>query len=177
MGASEAWAVGLANLGGRRPQEASTRVNHRSGGHADHLPQGSDPQYYPFAPDLGPVRPAVVLMGEFVYVVSRCRTPHLPYDFSAYLDEAIGVFPFPNRDRHPRVTLDVLELLAVHLGVDQKVFVVGIDPHHLRLGVSTWQQRRECCEVFPAGQFHDLRVEILVVLVVSYALASSGSRG
>src|SRR3954468_19447811 len=40
-----------------------------SGGHTDHLPQGSDPEYYPFAPDTGPVGPAMILVGKFVDVL------------------------------------------------------------------------------------------------------------
>ena len=32
----------------------------------------------------------------------------------------------------PRVALDRPELRPVHLGVDQDVIVVGVDPHHVR---------------------------------------------
>jgi len=97
------------------------------------------------------------------------------HDFPTYLDEAIRIFPVPDLERHPRVALDVLELLAVHLGVEQEV-VVGIDPHHLGLGMAVGQQRRERREVLPAGQLHHLRVETMVVCVVSHALAYSVRR-
>jgi len=93
----------------------------------------------------------VVLVGKFVYVLPGLRSPRDTHDFAAHLDEAIGIFPLPDRERHPRVALDVLELLAVYLGVDQEVVVVGIDPHHLGLGMAARQQRRERREVLPVG--------------------------
>jgi hypothetical protein len=82
------------------------------------------------------VRLATVLLGQFVDVLSRLLTFHLLYYFPAHFDEAIGIFHVPDRDGHPRVAFDVAKLLPVHLGVDQKVLLISIDPHHLRLRVT-----------------------------------------
>src|SRR5918993_524858 len=121
----------LPAITGLKPHPSS-----QSGGCANYLSRGSDSEHHPFTLDLCLVRLATVLVGQFVDVLSRLLTPHLRYDFPAHFDEAIGVFHIPDRDRHPRVAFDVAKLLAVHLGVDQEVLLIGIDPHHLSLRVA-----------------------------------------
>ena len=63
----------------------------RLGGRADHLRQGGDPKHHPFASDRGTVRPAVVLVGELIYVLPRLRPLRLLHDFPTHLDKAVGV--------------------------------------------------------------------------------------
>ncbi len=116
--------------------ELKAHLSGESGRDANHLSGGSDLEHHPFTFDLWLVRLATVLVGQFVDMLSRLLTFHLLYDFSAHFDEAIGVFHIPDRDRHPRVAFDVAKLLAVHLGVDQEVLLIGIDPHHLSLRVA-----------------------------------------
>ncbi len=90
----------------------------------------------------------MVLVAKVVYVTSGLLPPDLP----AYLHKAVGVILVPDRERHPRVALDdVLELLAVHLGVDQEVIAVGVDPRHLSLGVAVGHEGGERREVVGAG--------------------------
>ena len=74
------------------------------------------------------VDPATVLLGQFVEVLPRLRFLHLLYAFPTHFDEAAGVLPVLAHERHPRVALDVAKLRAMHLGVDQEVTTLGINP-------------------------------------------------
>ena len=59
----------------------------------------------------------------------------------------VGVVALPDRHRHAGIALDRLELRAVHLGVDQHVVVVGVDPHHVRHRLTRREDDRERREV------------------------------
>ena len=52
-------------------------------------------------------------------------------DPAANLGVGVRILPVPDRHGHAWIALDRLELGAVHLGVDQDVVVVGVDPHHV----------------------------------------------
>jgi hypothetical protein len=144
MESPEEWAFSYsndemeeANASGMAASAAATglkpHLSSQSGGCANYLSRGSDPEHHPFTLDLCLVRLATVLVGQFVDVLSRLLTLDHLYYFPAHFDEAIGIFHIPDRDRHPRVAFDVAKLLAVHLGIDQEMLIVSIDPHHLSL--------------------------------------------
>ena len=58
-----------------------------------------------------------------------------------------GVAGLPDRDRDPRISGNILELGSVYLGVEDDVLVIAIDPHHVGLGLSRREQRRQSCEI------------------------------
>src|SRR5918992_735115 len=116
--------------------DLTSSIANQLGGYANHLPYGSDPKHHPFTSDSCLIGPATVLVGQLVDMLPRLQTLHLLYYLPTHFDEAIGVLLIPDHDRHPRVAFDVAKLLAVHLGVDQEVLLIGIDPHHLSLRVA-----------------------------------------
>jgi hypothetical protein len=61
----------------------------------------------------------------------------------------------------------------VHLGVDQKVIAIGINPHHLGLRATAWQQGGERREVLSTGQLEDHRMKLTATRLVRHVFASS----
>jgi len=145
----------------------------RLGGYANYLSQGSDPKHYPFAPDRILVWPTAVLLRQLIDVVAGLRSLHLLYHFPAHLNKAVGIILVPDQERDPRIALDVAKLLAVHLGVDQEVSVISIDPHHLGLRVAVWHQRCNRREVLCTGQLEDGGMKFIIIRFIRHALVSS----
>src|SRR5215212_6363446 len=99
--------------------------------------------------------------------------PHRLHHLAARLGVAVGVLLVPDRQRHPRVTLDVLELLAVYFGIDHEALAVGTYPNVIVLQVAAGQHRGDHPEVWAARQLHRGRVQLGTILGGSHALYTS----
>jgi hypothetical protein len=64
------------------------------------------------------------------------QTPYGLHDPAAGLGVVVGVLLVADCEGDPRVALDVLELLAVNLGVYHQALAVGVDPDQLRLKIA-----------------------------------------
>src|SRR5215213_10291055 len=111
----------------------------------------TDLEDHALALDLALVVVALVLLSKEVDVVSGLR----PADGFDHLTSHLGVHVRPGVLPHghgdSRVGLDRLELGAMHLGVDQHVLVIGVDPHHVRGDLPVGKVHADGAEVLAVG--------------------------
>src|SRR5918998_1269157 len=136
----------------------------------DRLALRLDPHDDPLALDvLRGVGPAVVLLGELVDLVA-CPLPPLGlHDPAPDLGVPVGVRLVADGQGHPRVLLEVLELLPVRLGFHVEPIAVGAHPDVLGLDPVARQQAADGGVVGAAGQLAGDRVQVGTVLGVSHA--------
>src|SRR5690606_40365335 len=91
-------------------------------------PPGPDLQDHPLRLDrVGAVLPGVAAR-QLVDVVAGLGAGDGLDDLAPHLAVEVGLLGVPDAHRHPGVAPDVAVLLPVHLGVDEQVLLVGVDP-------------------------------------------------
>jgi hypothetical protein len=139
----------------------------------------------PLAVDGGAVVAAGVLTREPVDVGTRLRSGDRLHHPTSDLNVEVGGIRVDDQNCHPWIAPDVTKLLAVHLGVEQHVLAVGVNPHRLGHRGAARQQCRDRGEVPSPSQLDDsflqhsipFAVTVLLHRAVNEALGvDSGSR-
>ena len=91
--------------------------------------------------------------------VVQAQSPSSPAHPSAQFMAAWEALARGREVKEARVALDVLEPLALRLGVDQHVLAVGVDPGEQRLRLAVGHERHDRGEVGTGGEAVGVGVE------------------